>query len=123
MQIGDRIKRLRKERGYTQEQLGNLIGVQKSAVQKYEKGTIKNIKPEIITKLCQIFDISPIILLDMMNDTDRLHREVRLLDEIQAVFGHQYVNLLGMFLEMNEEGQSKLIEYAKDLHSIERYSK
>ena len=31
---GERIKKLRKEKGLTQEQLGNLLGVKKSAIAK-----------------------------------------------------------------------------------------
>ncbi len=33
---GERIKKLRKEKGLTQEQLGKLLGVKKSAIAKYE---------------------------------------------------------------------------------------
>ena len=44
MTTGERIKMLRKEHNLTQEELGAKIGVQKAAIQKYEKGTVKNIK-------------------------------------------------------------------------------
>ena len=47
MTTGERIKMLRKEHNLTQEELGAKIGVQKAAIQKYEKGTVKNIKREI----------------------------------------------------------------------------
>ena len=33
---GERIKKLRKEKGLTQQQLGEMLGVQKSAIAKYE---------------------------------------------------------------------------------------
>ena len=39
MTTGERIKMLRKEHNLTQEELGAKIGVQKAAIQKYEKGT------------------------------------------------------------------------------------
>ena len=35
---GERIKKLRKEKGLTQQQLGEMLGVQKSAIAKYENG-------------------------------------------------------------------------------------
>ena len=41
MTTGERIKMLRKEHNLTQEELGAKIGVQKAAIQKYEKGTVK----------------------------------------------------------------------------------
>jgi transcriptional regulator with XRE-family HTH domain len=42
--MGDRIKTLREARGLTQEQLGKLVGVSKSAVSQWEDGSTKNIK-------------------------------------------------------------------------------
>ena len=41
--MGQRIKDLREKRGLTLERLGELIGVNKSAVLKYENGTVINI--------------------------------------------------------------------------------
>ena len=46
MDIGNLIKKLRKERGLSQEELGALLGVQRAAVQKWECGTVKNLKRE-----------------------------------------------------------------------------
>lgn len=56
---GERIKKLRKEKGLTQEQLGNLLGVKKSAIAKYENNRVANLKKETIQKLSEIFDVSP----------------------------------------------------------------
>jgi HTH-type transcriptional regulator/antitoxin HipB len=36
--LGERLKRIRKERNLTQEQLGKLIGVQKAQISKLENG-------------------------------------------------------------------------------------
>ena len=41
---GERIKKLRKEKGLTQEQLGKLLGVKKSAIAKYENNRVENLK-------------------------------------------------------------------------------
>ena len=54
---GERIKKLRKEKKMTQEQLGNLLGVKKSAVAKYENNRVENLKKETIQKLSDIFDV------------------------------------------------------------------
>ena len=43
---GERIKKLRKEKGLTQQQLGEMLGVQKSAIAKYENGRVPNLKKE-----------------------------------------------------------------------------
>ena len=64
MTIGDKIKRLRNERGMTQEELGKMIGVQKAAINKYETGIVVNLKKEIIQKLARALDVNPVWLMD-----------------------------------------------------------
>jgi len=48
--LGDIIKAVRKERHLTQEQLGELVGVQKSQISKLERST-KNVTIETILKV------------------------------------------------------------------------
>ncbi len=48
--LGDMIKSVRKERHLTQEQLGDLIGVQKSQISKLERNT-RNVTIETILKV------------------------------------------------------------------------
>ena len=48
--LGEMIKSVRKERKLTQEQLGELIGVQKSQISKLERNT-KNVTIETILKV------------------------------------------------------------------------
>lgn len=56
--VGLYIKSLRESRGLTQEQLGEIVGVQKAAVQKWESGTTQNLKRTVIKKLSEFFDVS-----------------------------------------------------------------
>lgn len=63
MTTGERIKLLRKEHNLTQEELGSKIGVKKAAIQKYEKGTVKNIKRDSLIKLAKCLDTTPEYLL------------------------------------------------------------
>lgn len=63
MTTGERLKQLRKEHKLTQEELGTKIGVQKAAIQKYEKGTVTNIKKESLIKLAQVLDTTPEYIL------------------------------------------------------------
>ena len=58
--VGNYIRQLRNEKGLTQEQLGDLIGVQKAAVQKWENGSVQNLKRATIMKLAEIFGVSPV---------------------------------------------------------------
>ena len=57
--IGSYIRQLRNDKGLTQEQLGELVGVQKAAVQKWENGSVQNLKRATIKKLAEIFEVSP----------------------------------------------------------------
>ena len=63
MSIGEKIKQARMAKGYTQEELGKLIGVQKSAVAKYEKGRVVNIKRSVLSKISKVLDIPPVELV------------------------------------------------------------
>lgn len=64
MNIGSLIKKLRTERNLSQEELGSMLGVQRAAVQKWECGTVKNLKRETIKKLSDIFNVPPSSFID-----------------------------------------------------------
>lgn len=57
--VSERIKALRIAHGMTQEQLGDVLGVGKATVQKYESGQMQNLKSEHIRKLCYLFKKRP----------------------------------------------------------------
>lgn len=109
--LGDVIRKLRKDRGWTQSQLGEMIGVKKAAVQKYESGTVKNIKQETLNKLAEAFDTTAGMLVAMGNET-ALRKEVILIEEIKCLYGDESVELLSIFTELPVENQHKVIEYA-----------
>lgn len=59
MNVGEKIKYQRKRLGLTQTELGDMIGVKKSAVAKWEKGVVTNLKKKTIAKLADIFEVKP----------------------------------------------------------------
>lgn len=63
METGDIIKKLRKNHNLTQEQLGDILGVQKSAIAKYENGRVENLKRSTIQKMATYFNVSPLLFL------------------------------------------------------------
>ena len=63
MTMGERIKQLREQMGLTQEELGKYIGVQKSAIRKYEKNEVENMKRSSIEILSKLFNVSPSYLM------------------------------------------------------------
>lgn len=63
MSIGEKIKAARLAKGMTQEELGQLLGVQKSAVAKYENGRVVNIKRSTLKKISDVLNIRPAELI------------------------------------------------------------
>ena len=62
--LGGMIKSVRKERNLTQEQLGKLIGVQKSQISKLERNT-KNVTIETILKVFRALKTNVRISVEM----------------------------------------------------------
>lgn len=52
------IKDARIAKGLTQEQLGAIVGVQKSAIAKYENGRVVNIKRSTLQRLADALDLT-----------------------------------------------------------------
>ena len=59
MNIGEKIRAARLAKGMTQEELGAILGVQKSAIAKYENGRIVNIKRSTLKKISDVLGIRP----------------------------------------------------------------
>ena len=57
MNVGEKIRAARLAKGLTQEELGNILGVQKSAIAKYENGRVVNIKRSTLQKLAKALDL------------------------------------------------------------------
>ena len=59
MDLGAKIKAARIAKGLTQEELGDILGVQKSAIAKYESGRVVNIKRSTLKKISDVLGIRP----------------------------------------------------------------
>ena len=59
MTVGQRIELKRKEHGLSMEALGEMLGVGRSAVNKWEKGYVQRISRPMIIKMANIFDCDP----------------------------------------------------------------
>ena len=62
IEFPERLKELRKEKGFTQKELAELIGFSYQNLQKYEKGIAKPLNKNLI-KISDIFDVSVSYLL------------------------------------------------------------
>ena len=59
MTFGEKIKALRLERGMTLEQVGDIVGVGKSTVRKWESGQIANMRRDKIALLAKALGVTP----------------------------------------------------------------
>lgn len=71
MQVGEYIKQLRLAKGMTQEQLGDCVGIQRAAVQKWESGQTQNLKRSTIITLAKVFNVSPSTFITCEDNTER----------------------------------------------------
>lgn len=62
-QIGMIIKKKRLEKRLTQTELGKKIGVGAAAVQKWESGTVTNIKRNVLKRISEELEINPAVLI------------------------------------------------------------
>lgn len=65
--VGQRIRVLRKRKGYNQQELANIIGKSLRTVQKYESGEIE-VSIAVVNQLADILDTTPTFLLGYETD-------------------------------------------------------
>ncbi len=123
---GDRIRQLRKEKGLTQKQLGDLCGMADSAIRRYESGR-QNPKIETLKKIASALEapielfIAGKIHLPILPDCHKdEYKKIRSAEEKELYF----INKMDKFYELlNDNGQDKAIEQVELLTKIPEYRK
>jgi transcriptional regulator with XRE-family HTH domain len=93
--VGERIRTIRKLRGYTQEKLGESTGLQASYISDVEQGN-RNISLETIEKIALALEVEPVDLFkfyygdkakekEELLDTLMIYLKNRSLSEIEAI--------------------------------------
>ena len=100
MNIGQIIRDARIKKGYTQEQLGEIMGVQKSAIAKWENGRVVNIKRENLKKLAEVLSIPPYELVAPNSIVSNGEQNLSS-DELQ---------LLDMYRQLNDQGKEYILQ-------------
>lgn len=112
MTMGELIKYHRKELDLSQEELGQMLKppVNRAAINKWENGTVENIKRTHIQQMAKIFDMSPCELMafDFQNNSNELTSE-------QA-------ELIELFNSLTKEGKQEVIKYATYISSQDKYN-
>ena len=64
MTIGDKIRTLRKEKGFNQTELGERLGVKTNAVSKWECGRVEDIPMSKVKMMASLFGVPVSYLID-----------------------------------------------------------
>ena len=117
--IGERIKELRMISGLSQEELGNRVGVQRAAINKYEKGIVENIPIKTIEKIAMVFDVSPTYIVGWNGENSNpLAAEVKVIQGVKVFYGVDAVELLEAYTSLSKEGKKRVCTYADDMSKI-----
>lgn len=112
MNTGYKIKELRIKKGLTQQELGDLLGIQKAAVNKYETGRVVNLKRSTIKRLCEIFDVMPDELLGLEESgvVAESADPGYVSDTLASASSPSYQDMLRWLKAMDKEDQKRLYE-------------
>lgn len=117
--IGERIKYLRTLADMSQEELGNRVGVQRAAINKYEKGSVTNIPIATIEKIAYIFNVSPTYIVGWDNlEVNPLSAEVKVLQGVKQFYGGEAVELIELYVHLTPIGKKRVLQYAEDMSLI-----
>lgn len=116
---GAKIKYLRSLTDMSQEELGRRVGVQRAAINKYEKGTVENIPIKTIEKIARVFDVSPTYIVGWNGYADNpLAVEVKLLQGIKRYYGSDIVEIIEQYVHLNSIGKKRVLQYIGDMSLV-----
>lgn len=115
----DRIKELRKIANLSQEELGRRVGLQRAAINKYERGLVTNIPLSVVEKMAQVLDVSPTYIVGWNNDSPNpLSTEVKILQGVKQFYGDDSIDLLESYTELSPLGKRRVQAYVEDMWKL-----
>lgn len=120
MKTAEKIKLLRTQKGMTQEELGKKCGLQRAAINKYEKGTVVNIKRSVLQSLADALGVAPVDLLDddevvfinskgelygasTLSHNEQIKRLMYYVDKLDAAETEMLISVAKTFTESGEQ--------------------
>lgn len=115
--VGERIKSRRKELELTQEQVGNIVGVTKSTIQRYENGLIKDLKMPVIQAIANALKVNPDWLV-LKSDT----KELQLNNNLKSInLSKNQLKLIETYDLLNNMGKKEAQKRVEELTLIDKY--
>ncbi len=117
VEIGTRINSAREMRNLTLDDVASSVGVAKSTIQRYEKGTIEKIKLPVLQSIAAALDVNPNWLIgntDYPSTITSLSSPSLTLDERE---------LVGCYRSMNPDGQTAALAVVRGLAATGIYKK
>ena len=104
-ELSQKIKELRLKNGMTLEQVGDIVGVGKSTVRKWETGMIANMRRDKIALLAKALGTTPAYLMGWKDDKTNTPEEPKLTEGEQL--------LLNLFRQIPEAQQQVFLEMGR----------
>ena len=118
MNIGENIRRARKNAGLTQKELDEKLGISAAAVGQFEKEDA-NLQNSTVQKIAAVLEISPLSLYDQEPSQNTLQRTHTYVEHLSS----QEARLLAYFHMLNSTGQQECIKRIKELTQLAEYQK
>lgn len=112
--IGEKIKKLRIESNFTQEEMAKMLNIKRETIHKYENGIIKNIKYETVTKLAEILKTTPEYLLGLKEKKQPVISREHLTKENMAFFEAD---------DISEKDKDEMFKLLQEFYFKQKYEK
>lgn len=107
MNIGERIKTLRKEKGLSVDYIAEKLGKNRATIYRYESSEIENLPYPILVPLANILGTTPMFLMGCESETIEVTKKEK--------------QLLENYNKLNSKGKEKLLDYSDDLTTNIKY--
>lgn len=124
MTIGEKIKSARKKADLTQKALAQKTGLATGTIQQYEYGDYKP-KIEQLRKIATALNVPVECLIDSIPIDFMTKNEIKAIEyfakQIDTQLEQHENRLLQNYRQLNDDGQRKVSDYAKDLTKVPEY--
>ncbi len=117
VEIGARISSARELRCLTLDDVASSVGVAKSTIQRYEKGTIEKLKLPVLQSIAVALDVNPNWLVGNTDDPSPLA------PLSSPTLAPDEEELVGCYRSMNTEGQTAALAAVRGLAASGIYKK